>query len=613
MSLVLSHFGDTHFMHRRKFLQTVGISALAAGVVSDRKLSAAASSVANAENARLDNFSDTWVATDGLGRSLPVGPNVRPPRRDRFIAMFYFLCHTPDPRGPYDVTRIKASDFSAMQTNSSPPWGPLYAPHYWGEPLFGYYLGDDPWVLRKHAQLLAVAGVDTLIFDTSNKVTYPENYHTLLRVFSEMRKAGQPTPQVAFLTPFWNPGSTVNKLYHELYSKGWHEELWFKWEGKPLILADPKQIDPTLRGFFTFRSPQPSYFIGPTGPEMWSWLEVYPQHVFRNKQGQKEQMAVGIAQNAIGDKLGYMSNPLSCGRSWHRGRPVQNPHQTPWGLNVAEQWSRALHEDPQVVFFTGWNEWTAMRFDTWAGWPNPGYPIFVDEFDPEHSRDIEPMCGGFGDAYYYQFVSYARRFKGARQPPRSGPPRTIDLQGGWAQWSTVSPSYYGCPGITAHRNHPGVGGITRYVNTSGRNNIIVMKVAYDQRNIYFYAHTAQPLTSPSGENWMTLFINADCNPATGWHGYNYVINRRVVNSGTGILEQTSHGWNWQSREQVSMRMERNELMLSVSREAVGLEGRAFRFEFKWADNFQRDDDIDAFLLYGDAAPPGRFNYLFTTA
>ena len=176
-------------------------------------------------------------------------------------------------------------------------------------------------------------------------------------------------------------------------------------------------------------------------------LEVYPQHVFRNKQGQKEQMAVGIAQNAIGDKLGYMSNPLSRGRSWHRGRPMWNPHQTPWGLNVAEQWSRALHEDPQVVFFTGWNEWTAMRFDTWAGWPNPGYPIFVDEFDPEHSRDIEPMRGGFGDAYYYQFVSYARRFKGARQPPRSGPPRTIDLQGGWAQWSTVSPSYYGCPGI----------------------------------------------------------------------------------------------------------------------------------------------------------------------
>src|SRR5208337_3971980 len=54
-----------------------------------------------------------------------------------------------------------------------------------------------------------------------------------------------------------------------------------------------------LREFFTFRKPQPDYFRGPTGPDMWSWLEVYPQHVFRNSKGEKEQMSVGIAQNAV--------------------------------------------------------------------------------------------------------------------------------------------------------------------------------------------------------------------------------------------------------------------------------------------------------------------------
>ena len=32
----------------------------------------------------------------------------------------------------------------------------------------------------------------------------------------------------------------------------------------------------------TFRAPQPDYFRGPTQPDMWSWLEVSPQHVFRN-------------------------------------------------------------------------------------------------------------------------------------------------------------------------------------------------------------------------------------------------------------------------------------------------------------------------------------------
>ena len=51
-----------------------------------------------------------------------------------------------------------------------------------------------------------------------------------------------------------------------------------------------------------YRKPQPDYFQGPTAPNMWSWLEVYPQHVFRNAKGEKEQMSVGAAQNAIGDR-----------------------------------------------------------------------------------------------------------------------------------------------------------------------------------------------------------------------------------------------------------------------------------------------------------------------
>ncbi len=46
-----------------------------------------------------------------------------------------------------------------------------------------------------------------------------------------------------------------------------------------------------IRNFFTFRKPQPDYFAGPTQPDMWSWLEVFPQHVFRNSKGEKEQMS----------------------------------------------------------------------------------------------------------------------------------------------------------------------------------------------------------------------------------------------------------------------------------------------------------------------------------
>ena len=44
--------------------------------------------------------------------------------------------------------------------------------HHWGEPLFGYYTSDDEWVLRRHVEMLTDAGVDFLVFDTTNHTTY---------------------------------------------------------------------------------------------------------------------------------------------------------------------------------------------------------------------------------------------------------------------------------------------------------------------------------------------------------------------------------------------------------------------------------------------------------
>ena len=46
---------------------------------------------------------------------------------------------------------------------------------------------------------------------------------------------------------------------------------------------------------------------------------------------------------------------------------------------------------------------------------------------------------------------------------------------------------------------------------------------------------------------------------------------------------------------------------------VGLGDDPLDIEFKWADNFQREDDVDAFTLNGDSAPFGRFNYRYRTS
>jgi len=67
--------------------------------------------------------------------------------------------------------------------------------------------------------------------------------------------------------------------------------------------------------------------------------------------------------------------------------------------------------------------------------------LFVDTFDQEHSRDIEPMKGGHDDNYHCQMVSFIRRFKGVRPLPAASPARTIGLKGDFSQWQRVRPEY----------------------------------------------------------------------------------------------------------------------------------------------------------------------------
>jgi hypothetical protein len=181
------------------------LSLLAAGIVSAGTFTAKAQMMPPAYPA-WDNGSDTWVATDGLGRSLPGVAQTGPPRANKVVAIFYFLwLGQHGEAGPFDISTILTTNAGAINQPQNALWGPLYVPHHWGEPLFGYYVSDDDAVLRKHAQMLADAGVDVVIFDVTNQLTYPASWRALLRVFDEVRKAGNRTPQIAFLCPFGAP------------------------------------------------------------------------------------------------------------------------------------------------------------------------------------------------------------------------------------------------------------------------------------------------------------------------------------------------------------------------------------------------------------------------
>lgn len=575
-------------------------------------LAAAAACLADTPPASVDTAPDTWVATDGPGRRLPGHAEAGGPRPGKYVGAFYFLWlgqHGSD--GPYDITKILAANPGVMTRPADPAWGPQAHYHHWGEPLFGYYLSDDAWVIRKHAQMLADAGVDVIIFDVTNQVTYPRIYRTLCEVFAQARRDGCRTPQIAFLTPFWDPGRVVATLHKELYGPGLHRDLWFNWQGKPLILADPAKVAPDLRDSFTFRKPQPDYFQGPTGPDQWGWLERFPQHVFRNAAGEAEQMTVGVGQNTEGKRCCAFSEQNTLGRSWHDGKKDERPDAVNLGLNFAEQWERALRVDPQFIFITGWNEWIAMRLPEFAGVREP--VMFVDQYTQEYSRDVEPMKGGHFDHYYYQMVANIRRFKGVRPGPTAGSqPVAITVDGRFDDWASVRPEFRDDRGDTMHRDHPGYDSAGRYVNKTGRNDFVLLKTACDETRVYFYARTAEPIRPRTDDDWMLLFVDVDRDHRTGWEGYDFVINRDADGDAGASVQACRGGWNWTTVGRASSRAAGSELEMSISRDLLGLGRPSARpaFDFKWGDNTGCTGDIAAFILNGDTAPNNRFNYRY---
>jgi len=571
---------------------------------------AAAAAAAAADGRRRDTMSDTWVATDALGRTLP--SDVRAPRADRFVGMFYFLWMQGRPQQPViDISRL------LKERPQAPAYGPLGAFHWWGEPQLGYYDSNDEAVIAIHAQLLSDAGVDVILCDVTNALTYDETCLALLRTFARLRAAGRRTPQIAFLA---NSKSVqvAQRVYETIYVKRRHPELWFHWLGKPLLLCPPQGLSEEVLNFFTVRHSwawsAPKSWFG-DGKDRWPWIDNHPQkpgwHV---SPDQPEAISVCVAQHAHSN----------IGRSFHAGRqPPPDQIRPEAGLGFSEQWKRAIEVDPQFVLVTGWNEWIAQRFErspklnvpNFIGRPLAmGGTLFIDQYNQEYSRDIEPMRGGHGDSYYYQLVSNIRRFKGARQLPPPSPPVTIAIPGALTQWDAVTPRFLDDAEDPARRDHGGYDGRTRYVNSSGRNDLLLMQVARDARFVYFHARTREPLTAPAGSNWMLLFLEVDGNPATGWCGYDLVINRSLTQRDgrwIGSCERSASGWNWRPVGEAAFTVDGCDLQLALPRSLLASPPGPLRLDFKWADGIPATGDALHFMDHGDAAPNGRFNYRFS--
>lgn len=571
--------------------------------------------VAEAPSPERDLYADTWVTTDGAGREVPGSMECGLPKADKWVGIFYWTWHVEGAGGPNDVTKIIAS-----ANGGEVQWPENGSPYHWGEPELGYYRMTDPFVIRKHASMLVDAGIDVILFDATNPpFTWKDQYEALCREYTVMRQEGNRTPAIGFICPFWDPITVIDRIWEDLYRPRLWEDLWFQWEGKPFLLANKAVIqDETRLSFFTFRRPMPDYWLGPDGPDQWSWLETHPQHVFRNSHGEAEQMSVGVAQNALPDTPGPapMSHKLGAmGRSWHDGAIDLSEGAVNLGLNFEEQWQRAMEVDPKFIFVTGWNEWVAGRYQEWSTYKHtdcyhPG-GLFVDQYTQEYSRDCEPMLGGHTDNYYYQLASWVRRFKGVRERPRKAGPSQIILDGSFDDWNEVLPEYRDAVGDIAHRDHPGYGELI-YRNNTGRNDFVVSKAGYDDSNLYFYAKTQAPISPHTDPNWMLLLIDSDQDAGTGWLGYDYCLNHVVASATTTSVGAWRDG-HWSPVGEASYRVDGNQMEVSLPRDLVHQKTHEPRFDFHWADNIQGFGDVSELGVNGDSAPNRRWNYRFEVA
>ncbi|MBR4753186.1 MAG: hypothetical protein IK077_15660 [Thermoguttaceae bacterium] len=636
-----------------------------------------------------DLFSDTWFAVDALDRTMPTFDEVGPVKNDqrRVVGIFYITWHTQNHAkqpNPYtsDVTKILAEAPEARLDAKHPAWRNSWSLH-WGEPETGYFLSQDEYVIRKDMSELVDAGIDVIILDVTNAVLYWDEWEVLFNTMEKMKAEGNQVPKFCFWSFNGDSITVVQKLYEAYYKTRRFEDLWFYWDGKPLLLynstpdvdangvdrksanihydpdaktnkdnphfGDPEYTEEyytdytkDVKEFFTLRCMWWGYYkwngkryIGTE--DNWSFgydlgnkdvQKLKPEELVSLHNGAREEAAVTPAQHPaslIGKswtrksgepELDEYDLPKSAYVPW-LGKVVEHPEA--YGIYYQDRWDEALAVNPQFLYLNDWNEWTAGRYTTpetlhalnFMRRGKEAQYFFVDQYNAEFNRCIQPMKGGYTDNYYMQTVNNIRKYKGVRPTPVNL--GYVSASDGSAQtalnlWDSISVEYRDTVGDVAHRDAVGYGG-ERYVDVTGRNDFTTCKVGVDKNNLYFFAETAENWTPSTDPNWALLFVNSDQDYSNGWYGYDFLINKNVVND----AETTLCRWNgkeWEEIAKLSYAVKDRRLVVVVPRKLLNASGEKIEFDYKWSDNATELVDPISLCTAGDAAPNRRFNYRF---
>ena len=610
----------------KKIITVCLILSFVTGVLAGCGETQTASSTDKIDMSEINNTTAMYAGVDDLGRTVDA---ISGGDDTKEVGIFYFTWlghHGIEQERVHDVTKILEKDPNAADDYIS--WmkaggGSAGAWHWWGESLFGYYSASDAWVIDRDVQMLTDAGIDFIALDASNGVAYEDKWIIMLKILDKYYQQGFDVPQITAITNA-NCGLTVETLYEQVYKKyPEYGHLWYRKDGKPLMIGfetDPEMPDECL-DYFTFQYaqwPRVEYHAdGFPWLDFKMWTEDGRQAIF-GTEGSKTIMSVSLAQHV--GTISFSSSALygdttNQTRSWHDGAndPAEDAYL--YGYNFAEQFEYAIECNPDIIFLTGWNEWIASRQSNWAAIDTEKEPIIlVDNCDINNSRDIQPMKGGYGDNYYMQMVQLIRKFKGT-SPVNVGlntaakvKSASLDVKNSFSQWNAVESYYLDYVYDTEDRNAVGYGS-TVYKDDTGRNDIYKIKVANDDENLYAYVQTADKIKGMDGDHCMSMFISTGNEKNDTWCGYDFVINRTAPTDKKMVIEKRTKT-GWEKVGEVAYRTDANELQFEVPLSTLGLKSDDVSIQFKFADNYQGEDDLFSFYLNGDAAPYGRLNYVY---
>lgn len=582
---------------------------------------------------------NSMVATDALGRTVQ---EISAENPDKLVGMFYFLwIGQHKTTGVYDIQKLldvygNNYDNVLWKSNRDDPdviaQSPVEEFHYWGEPLYGYYDSGDPWVMRRHIELLTASGIDFLAIDATNADYYLDVLLKLMAIIDEFIEDGWDAPKIVLYTKT-RTASMIYGAYQDIYLKNLYPRTWLTVEGKPAIIGSyaesygaekVQDLNEEVQNFFHIipsQWPTEDY-----NDEAWPWISwEYPQYIYG------DAINVSVSQH-VDDPFSRSVVPncslaqyhANWGRGYDHERGRNNPDKIMEGLNFQGQWNTAIENKEQVnvVFITGWNEWVAQKLTTHPV-TGDGVVAFVDTVTMEFSRDLEMMKGGYGDNYYLQNIQNVRTYKGISNLPDAVERSTVDWTS--AEWESYGRRFRDFAGDAVARNYHASAPeyfdyeetkrkpMPDYVDNSNRNDIVDTYVAHDADYLYLRVVTKGDIQvefMDPDRNTLNVFLSTTEQAGNNWEGYEYVLNLDIVNDHTTSLHRSTGGYNWEKVCDVDCSFGQREMRIRIPRSALGLGNAALTVDIKVADNVTNPEDIMSYYIYGDAAPIGRLSYRY---